>query len=157
MKAKLIILISAGFVLVTASVAVAATGHARFLTGRSTSRAALGSPSAAQANQLRTLALSIAANNGEPSPANVRVVPTTFQAALAADTGASASSNQNVFMVSMSGHFVGHSFDVPPGAATPTGSVLTFKFDPATGAVVGVSLGDITPDLSQLGQVTPLQ
>jgi len=113
-------------------------------------------PSPDQLKQVRTLALQIAANNGEQAPSNLRVVATTFTAALAADTGATAPSGQEVFMVSMAGHFTGNGFDVPPGAAQPTGSVITFEFDPAAGSVVGLSIGDITPDLAQLGQVIPL-
>jgi hypothetical protein len=157
MKTKTLVLAGAVAALITTGVAVAASGNIHAIAGRTSHRSALAPPSTAQVSQLRALGLSIASKNGETAPTNLRAVATTFVSALTADTGASAPSNQDVFMVSMNGHFIGHSFDVPPRVATPTGTVMTFEFDPATGNVVGVSIGNLTPDLAQLGAVTPLQ
>lgn len=113
-------------------------------------------PSSVEATALVGLAKQVAAADGEPNPHAIRAVGTTRGAANFLDTGAMVDSNQDVYMVTMAGDFKAAFASPPPGVPRPTGTVLTFVYDPATQAITDMSVGPISPDLSQLGQVETL-
>lgn len=115
------------------------------------------SPPAAQPSPavaaLTANALAFAATNGDPDPTSGRLVATTRSKGVAAATGSSVDSDQNVYVVTLRGHFVAYDAKVMRGAPIPHGSVLTIIYDAATNAVTDWSVTDTDPDLASLGAV----
>lgn len=117
----------------------------------------VAAPAATEIAAARELALRIAAANGEPSPRAIHLVPTTRGAANGLDTGATVNTDESVLMVSMQGDFVAKFASGPTHGFTPKGTFLTFTYDPASGAVLDMSVGPLRPNLAQLGEVIALQ
>jgi hypothetical protein len=147
--------VRAGAVGVVALLALTLVAHAA-VGAPHAARHVVAGPTPQQRQTLRALALEVATDNGDSTPTAIHVVPSTFKSALAADTGATAPSDADVFMVSMHGTFVGNDFDAPRGQPKPTGDVLTFEVDAGSGAIVAMSIGPIAPAMSNLGTVEDL-
>lgn len=113
-------------------------------------------PTAAELTKVREFALGMAADAGDPSPTSIRVVPTTRHAANAIDTGATVNSDEDVFMVTMTGDFVLKNAGGPSTGFAPRGTVFTFTYDLSRDLMLDQSLGPIMPNLSQLGEVISL-
>jgi hypothetical protein len=62
-----------------------------------------------------------------------------------------------VYLVTMSGHFTAYDAPVLANTPLPTGTVLTFTVDPATGEVRDLGLNSSRPDLAKAGPVIQLQ
>ncbi len=147
----------------TAGVALSTTDQAarenaiRVAKAKVRTNRTVASPTPAQIVVARDLALKIAAANGEPDPRAVHLVPTTRASANALDTGATVNTDESVLMVSMQGDFTAKGASGPSHGFAPKGRVLTFTFDPATGVMLDMSVGPISPNLAQLGEVTVLK
>jgi hypothetical protein len=106
---------------------------------------------------LAAIASGMAAATGESTPAAIQSVETTrADAVYAASQGDTISSSEEVFLISMEGHFTASSVPRPPGAPAPTGTVLTAVVDASTGQVTDWGLSANAPDLTALGAVTAL-
>jgi hypothetical protein len=98
-----------------------------------------------------------AAANGEPHPDAVTVIATTHKAAVStAMPGDGVDDEGDVDLIVMTGHFGADGAKHPPGAQTPTGTVLSLVIDPRTGEIWDYGLGTRRPDLSSLGAPTSL-
>lgn len=57
----------------------------------------------------------------------------------------------SAIFIQMTGQFVGRMAKVPPNAAYPTGSILSYMLDSRTGQIFGWGLNDHSVDLSAIG------
>jgi len=100
---------------------------------------------------------SLAAANNEPAPKHIQVVETDEGHAMKVAFGSAADPNQaaaGVIVLTATGNFVGRSAKVPPGAAYPTGNILTMVVSTATGRITDWGISSAQPELSTLGPVT---
>jgi hypothetical protein len=104
--------------------------------------------------QITGIALGFAANAGDPTPTLVEHVETTRSQAVEASSADTVQNNAASYLIAMRGNFVLQDAPRPPGAAAPTGSVLTLVIDAQTGQLTDIGVQDNVPDLSQLGPVT---
>jgi len=154
-KRRLLFAASSGAVVVGASAALAFggafTAQQRVQASATTHRAA--APATPQElGVLHQVAVQLAKAN-EGTPGRIDVVSTDRQAANQLDSGATVSSDEPVYMVSMPGHFVAHFANPPDGSARPAGNALTFTYDPAQNSILDISVGPAEPALGQLGPV----
>ena len=114
-------------------------------------------PGDATAELLANKAVEFAKLNGGTSPAEATVVLTNRNAASDLfSPGSVAGSDEEVYVVEMTGKFIGEMAKLPDGAETPTGEALWFGLDPLTGEVTdwGISVSPV--DLARLGEVSTL-
>src|SRR5436309_1535448 len=153
---KVGVVVLAGIVvagIVAASVAGASgAGASRAATKRSAASAGSASAKLATPNTSRvpafvTAAASrVAAINGDAHPSSAAWVKTTRQTAISAESTDTVDSNQSVYYVVLHGHFAATKGYLGPGAAVPTGTILTLTVDASTGEVLDNSLSNKTPD-----------
>lgn len=99
-------------------------------------------------------AKSIAETYGEKTPSRLELVPTTRKAAQkTVGAGDKLADNPAVYLVQMSGDFVGKA---PKGAPLPRGNTMTVTVDAKTGEVTDLSLGNSRADLKKLGAAKAL-
>lgn len=104
-------------------------------------------------DDLLTFAKTMAKNNGG-SAQSVEVATTKRRNAL--KTNAEAADNPDVHVLQVKGNFTGDLIGKPQGFKTPTGNVLTYVLDKATGEVTDWSLGNEGQDLKKFGSVKRL-
>ena len=132
----------------------ASTTHAPVSQLKSAKRAAISNAASITAivSQFQSFAESQSANG---SVLDVQYVVSangsSVEAAISGDTE-DLSSNPVVALMA-TGNFVASAAKVPPGAADPTGAVITEIVDEDTGAVEGWGVSDSVPDLSTFGTV----
>lgn len=99
----------------------------------------------------------LAADNGVTEPATVSYVKTTRVAASQIISGGTeAQGNSDIYIVDMQGSFTGYTAKVPAGAQLPKGHHMIVTFDGETGDMTDWSIGDTTPNLHALGNVSAL-
>ncbi len=102
-----------------------------------------------------------ATSAGDSSPTDIQYVVTTLSNAESLAYGDSTTRGPGVdpsapvALIAARGTFTGSSMRVPPGAAAPTGSVLTLIVD-ASGICTDQGLSGAYPDLSALGTVSSI-
>ncbi len=113
-------------------------------------------PTAERIQALRQDVLSLAAENGDPSPTDGAVVASTRSAAIdLIAPGTVVDSDPPVYLAIANGKFTAEG-SAPPNAEAPTGSVLVAVYDAKTGALLDWGLLQTAPDLAELGEVQPL-
>lgn len=154
-------LLLAGIVVVgvvTASVAGASrAGASRADATRPRAQASptakLAAPSGSQVPAFVTAAANrVAAINGDAHPSSAEWVKTARQTAVSANSTDTVDSNQSVYYVVLHGRFAATKGYLGPGAAVPTGTILTLTVDASTGEVLDNTLSSKTPDFSHTGQ-----
>jgi|SRR5579862_174457 len=121
-------------------------GRARLIVG------APASPTPSELAAIQQLVLKVATSQGDPSPTNISLIPTTRQVAERIDAGSGQGyANTPVYFVIAHGHFTAYNASVPPGAPLPTGTVLTLTIDPATNMITDAGLESTTPNLNAIG------
>lgn len=108
---------------------------------------------------LYKIASAMASWNGDASAVGSAVaVASSRENALAVITrpGVTAFSDEPVYVVTMTGHFVGEYASVPPGQPLPTGTVLHFTVAAATGDLLDWGISDRPDGLGVLGPTTSL-
>lgn len=116
-------------------------------------------PSKATARLFAQAVLRQAREWGDPRPTSVVVIPTTERRALRIQYGlshTSATPETPAYLVVAHGHFVANDAPRPPGAASPTGTILTLTFDAKTSRSLGVGLLRKAHPLSRAGEPEPL-
>lgn len=112
----------------------------------------------ALAAKIRDFALGIAAANGDSAPKSMVMVATTRAMALTAATPGDTvpgSTGESVYLVEMTGQFVGNALSTPPGAPSPVGRFLFIVINAKSLELTDLGLTSTTPSvsLSRLGQV----
>lgn len=116
------------------------------------SHRAFPAPTADELATLRQLALGTAQVHGGSKPDSINVVSTTRRAAVAIDgDGDVVNTDQPVYLVSMTGHFVINIQNTPLSE-----NVVTFTYDPVLKSMWDLTFERTAPDLSQLGPVYSL-
>lgn len=111
-------------------------------------------PSAAPA-ALQAIAKQEAGMNGGANPGSVKYVTSTRkQAAKLMNT--ELATDEPVYVMQLTGKFVGNHAYVPHGNPKPTGDTMIVVVSAATGKVVDMSITDRAGDLSKLGAVSGL-
>jgi hypothetical protein len=113
-------------------------------------------PAGAELSTIQQLVKNFASANGDATPANAVIVPTTRQVAEQQDAGAVVSTNEPDYYVILHGHFVAHDAHVPPGASLPTGTVLTLTVDPSSNTITDWGISDAEPNADAVGAPQPL-
>jgi hypothetical protein len=135
-----------------ASGAGASRAEAKRAGARASATSKLAAPSGARVPAFVTAAANrVAAINGDAHPSNAAWVKTTRQTAVSAESTDTVDSNQPVYYVVLHGHFAATKGYLGPGAAVPTGTILTLTVDASTGEVLDNSLSNKTPDFSHTG------
>lgn len=117
-------------------------------------RATAPEAKAPSTQDLKDVAVKVAAQYGEASPTGIEVVSTTRMAAQrAVGAGDKVESDQKSYLVQLRGAFVGHA---PQGKKVPRGNTMTLTVDAATGVVTDLSLSTAHRDLAKLGSVKQL-
>jgi hypothetical protein len=101
----------------------------------------------------------LAAGNGEPNPTDIQYVSTTGADAAKALSEApppGPAGAESVILVAARGRFTGYGAKIPPGAALPTGTVITAVMDAASGALTEWGISRTFPQLATLGPVVKL-
>lgn len=115
-------------------------------------------PASATAS-LRAASLQLAAANGDSAPSSITAAMTDRQTAVGVVTpGDSVVTDESVYVVVMSGSFVGNDAKMPSNSALPSGATLAADFNPITLQVEDWSISSqpLAAQLSQLGNVTSL-
>lgn len=102
------------------------------------------------------LARAVAAQDGENAPSAIEMVRSTHALALRyVDPGETTTADDgNVVVLVLHGHFTASQGPHPPGAAPPSGSVMTLVLDAASGQLRDLGLVDAAPSLAALGPVS---
>ena len=110
--------------------------------------------------KLRSIARNVASVSGDSRLSAVTVVRTSGKLALATldhrgatERGASGST---VYVISMTGNFVGKGLHHPPGTPAPTGTALEIMVNSKTFWVLAIGLSNREINLSSLGRPFPL-
>jgi len=111
-------------------------------------------PTAAPA-ALQAIAKQEAVRNGGAAPAGVKYVTSTRKQA-AALMNTQLATDEPVYVMQLSGTFVGDHAHVPQGNPKPTGTSMIVVVSAATGKVVDMAISDHTANLSALGAVSGL-
>jgi hypothetical protein len=137
---------------------IGAAAAALVLATAGSGAATAGNPMTAA--QIKSLVVRDAARMGDSTPTDISYSTlTTRNGALAASgsgdsVGGAYGSASGYFVVVAHGDFTAYDAPIPNGVKIPTGTVMTFVVDAATGEVTDGGLQDNTPDLSALGPVT---
>jgi hypothetical protein len=113
-------------------------------------------PDATEIALLRSRALAFAAQDGEPKPVGGTIVPTTRARINALNAGTEVNTDQDVYVVTLHGHFVDTYASVPRGRAEPSGQLLILVYDAKTNELTDYMLGDYPIDATPLGTPVPL-
>jgi hypothetical protein len=108
---------------------------------------------------LQAAALQLATANGDPAPSSMTAATTDRQTAVSIVTPSdSVMTDESVYVVVMTGNFVGNDAKVPSNTALPTGTTLAADFNTVTYQVEDWSLSSqpLADQLDQLGSVTTL-
>lgn len=105
---------------------------------------------------IRAVAGGLAEVNGEKTPTDMQFVYTHRSAAAKLMSQSDVDSDQDVYLVSMSGAFIGNVAKVPSGADKPRGNVLSMTIDPTSGRVIDWGIEFKNPNLASLGIVQSL-
>ncbi|WP_406630756.1 hypothetical protein [Amycolatopsis sp. WGS_07] len=105
---------------------------------------------------LLSTAKRLAAANDENRPATIRYVKTDRNTLRHID-GTQPKTNDPVYLIQMTGNFVGHAAKIPPGSKAPRGNVLTVTVDANSGNVLGWSILLEPHDLAKFGEVSALR
>ncbi len=105
-------------------------------------------------SQIQNIALSAAAQNGDQSPVSVQYAFGTRSQANMVASGETVPGTAESVLVVEQGSFVAADAALPPGAAEPSGSVLTLVIDAASGQITDGGIQNTVPDLASLGVVT---
>ena len=112
------------------------------------------------ATQLSATARTFAALNGDASPSSVEAVVARHSTALTVVTPADLlpGLGDTVYVVVLTGNFVGYAAKLGGSATVPTGTTLSMTIDPTTYKIDDWSLNslDLQSAMSALGTVTPL-
>jgi hypothetical protein len=114
-------------------------------------------PPGMSAEGMRKVMLSVAAQEGDPTPAWIEAVSTTLPRAVSAShpTWTASSSGEPVYLAVMKGDFTTTSIP-PPGAPEASGHYSTVIFAEYTLQTLGTSIIATTPNLARLGPVVNL-
>jgi hypothetical protein len=147
---KLVFVTIAALVIAGTASSLGATGGELVKLGRPTT---LGPPDPKLLGSLRSLVGHVALVYGESHPTGGQVVASTRRAANLVANGAEITTNPDVYVVEVRGHFTAQraAFGV-----RPQGSVLTLVVDPTTLSVLDLTISKAAPDLRQLGTPQPL-
>jgi hypothetical protein len=109
--------------------------------------------------KLRTMALQVSMADGVSSPKTIEAVASPDrQAAEKIVSGDVVNDHVAVYVVEVTGGtFTDNAASTPPGAAAPSGSVLTLTVDAQSFGVTDLGLADTAPDLTQIGPVVSLE
>lgn len=128
-------------------------------TGPHAVAGAPGSPTGAELAAIQQLVLTAAKADGDASPTDASLVPSTRQVAeqVAAGSG-TGYADTPVYFVAVDGHFTVAGVSPYPSAVAGTigGTVLTLTIDPATNTITDAGVGNTTPDLNAIGVPQPL-
>jgi hypothetical protein len=113
-------------------------------------------PSAAQIAKIRTVALNVAAANGDATPTGLTLVPTTRKAINALNGGSVVNTDEDVYAVTLHGDFTAYGAS-SPGDTLPSGHLMILVFDAETLEIGDFILGDYPIDATQLGKAIPLE
>jgi hypothetical protein len=111
--------------------------------------------SAAAIDKIRHIARLIAYANRDPVPTCVEVVATSARkiiAPAAAGGSYNVPNGESVFVISMTGHFLGYGFSFPTRASLPKGTVLSIVINAKTFHVMAEGLNNKSIDLAALGR-----
>ncbi|MGD0166068.1 MAG: hypothetical protein ABSC51_02100 [Gaiellaceae bacterium] len=113
---------------------------------------------AVAASILKSKMLDVSAAFGDPTPTSIVYVQTRRKAANAALSGDIVDTDQKVDVILATGNFDASAPFPPPGRKGPPieGKYLSLVVDDATGEILDTGVSISKPDLSQLGQVQPL-
>jgi hypothetical protein len=131
-----------GLVVVGAAAVTSVTG----------SGALVGKPRLTESVILR-IARAAAAQAGDPSPTLIQHSAGSRARANVIDSGAIVPGRQWSYLIAERGHFVLNNVPTPPGAAAPSGSVLTQIVNAITGQITDGGVSNRYPDLARLGPV----
>lgn len=140
-------------------VAGVALGLGRAYAGSAPPHALAGAPpppTSSELTAIQGIALGAATSDGDPNPTNVVLVPTLRSQAELIDAGTPTNSDQAVYFVVMHGTFTAAGVPAPPGAAAPTGTVITLTIDAATNRVLDFGIEDSPPNVDRMGIPEPI-
>jgi len=107
-------------------------------------------PDQQELSDLRDVALSVAAHNGDPHPTSGRLWAASRSRATRLLDGTRADTDQPSYVMVLHGDFVTDA-PRPEGTPAPTGTVMTMVLDPSTGEVMDFGVRNSTLDLTALG------
>jgi hypothetical protein len=107
--------------------------------------------------QILRIALTAAANAGDPKPILIQHSQGTRADANLVDSGDIVPGRQWSYLIAERGHFVFKDTQGPPGARAPTGSVLTLVVNARTNQITDSGLSNRYPALAKLGPVKDLR
>lgn len=134
-----------GLLAVAVGVAISTSATARPTAARR------GKPQLAERQILR-IAMTAAANAGDPKPILIQHSEGTREQANLVDSGDVVPGQQWSYLIAERGHFVFKGVG-PSGARAPTGSVMTLVVNARTGQITDSGLSNRYPDLAKLGRV----
>jgi hypothetical protein len=143
----------------TAASVTASAGLAAFLivpTSSPLSHVASSPTTASAVSRLRTIARTAASVNHDSHPATVTAARTVGRKALATIARGVATEpgvgKDPVYVITMTGHFVGYGLHYPPGAAPPRGTVMDILVNARTYWVLAIFLNDRRIQVGSLGK-----
>jgi hypothetical protein len=136
--------------------AVLAVVTLAFVWHTTRSRADTGHVPASAKADLCSIALTMAATNGDPKPSRIDATSSTRQAAVEVieGKGEDVMSDEPVYVVQMTGDFVGYEAKTPDNQDPPTGKGLAFTVGIDNGNVLDWGIADAPADISTLGTVS---
>ncbi len=100
------------------------------------------------------IAQRLAADNADAHPTSTRMVATQ-RSKLNQPLADDQLSTDPLWVIEMTGHFVGHTAKLRQGSPKPTGTHLTVSVDPTTGEIADYSITNSpVVDVNKLGAVT---
>jgi hypothetical protein len=93
--------------------------------------------------RITEISRTLAADNGDRAPTSVTAVVTSGAKAMRSATPGSnerSFDRVGVYLITMAGKFKGYGFRIPPGAATPTGTVLSIIVNERTFRIMAMGL-----------------
>jgi hypothetical protein len=145
----------------TAVVALVAIVLAAALASAAATRSSSTAIPASAGQRLRATALRVATADGDPKPASIIAVRTTFARAMAAVGGGDrvpGNPGEAVYVVLMKGDFTANDASTPSGGRAPTGHYWSAIYDAGTFAGIEAGLTARPPavSLQTLGPVSDL-
>lgn len=107
-------------------------------------------------DQVLAVALKFAEDSGEPHPSLIQHAdgPRDRAVEIGSFGNRIPPDPTRCFLIAVRGSFVFHNAHPPAGVDAPRGTVLVLYINAETGAYMGRGLGDLFPNLEQLGPVT---
>jgi hypothetical protein len=110
-------------------------------------------PGPAELAKMKSVALQVAAATGDPHPESARAYPTSRSTAnKVASFGASADTDEPVYLIVVHGNFNATSLPLPGGAPAPTGSIETIVWDPARDVITDFGIKNRVPNAATIGE-----